>query len=155
MGSALVRRSVFENIPEWYFYKQIWDITVPLLAYTHGDVHYLDAVTSVYRYSVPGSWTQKNLGKLERRRTNLENSVKMYDSFDKETNQRYHSIIKRKLTTILVEILLLSNTEAVDSCAYYSRLTPIKKLEYRFFKQIGSFRLWERYIQIKRLLTGY
>ena len=155
MISAVVRRSVFDNLPEWYFHKQIWDITVPLLSYTHGNVQYLDTVTSVYRYSVAGSWTQNNLGQRDRRRTNLENSVKMYDSFNQETNQKYHNIIKRKLNTILVEILLLSKPEDPGFEKYFARLPILSKFLYRIFNFLGSFRLWERYRQIKRLIIGY
>jgi glycosyltransferase involved in cell wall biosynthesis len=155
MGSAVVRRSVFENMPEWYFYKQIWDITIPLLSYTHGHVKYLDTVTSVYRYSVPGSWTQKNIGHSDRRRSNLEKSVKMYDAFDQDTNHQYQSIINKKLNTILVEILLLSKPEDDGFSDFYARLPFSQKLIYKSFSLLGSFRLWERYRQIKRLVIGY
>jgi len=155
MGSAVVRRSVFENIPEWYFYKQLWDITVPLLSHKHGKVQYLDSVTSAYRYNVPGSWTQNNVKHLDHRRTNLEKSIKMYDAYNIDTNFQFNKWVLRKINTLLVEILLLSHPDCENFTNYYQRLSLHKKLEYKIFNLIGSYRVWERFIQIKRLLTGH
>lgn len=155
MVSAVVRRSVFDDTPDWYFHKQIWDITIPLLSLLQGNIQYLDRVTSVYRYGVPGSWTHYNVKYFDRRRINLEKSIRFYDGFNQETHQKYHKLIDKKVNELLVEILLLSSKEYKETTDYYSRLSTPKKLEYQLFNLIGSFRLWERYIQVKRLFTGY
>jgi glycosyltransferase involved in cell wall biosynthesis len=154
MVSVMVKKSVFDDVPEWYFYKQIWDVTIPLLSLLHGSIHYLDRVTSVYRYSVPGSWTQNNIKYKERRRKNLEKSVMMYDELNQHSNHQYHEFITKKINALIVEILLLSPDEHHDPSSYYSRLPFIKKLEYRLFNLFGSFWLWEKYVQAKRLLKS-
>jgi len=155
MGSAVVRRSIFDHVPEWYYYAQIWDLTVPLLSLLNGKIHYINKVTSVYRYNVSGSWTQNNVKNLERRRNNTKKSINATDGFDKTTNYKYHKHIQRKHNPMVVEVLLLSNNRDDDFDNLYSRLTSTAKLEYKIFRFLGSFRLWQVYRHAKRQLTGY
>jgi len=155
MGSAVVRRTVFEDVPEWYYYYQIWDISIPLLSLSYGKIYYLDKVTLIFRYNAPGSWTQNNVKNYERRKNNLKKSIKLTDGFNEATNYKFHRYIEKKHDSMIVEVLLLSNTHDEDFLNLYSRLPLIKKLEYQVFNLLGSFRLWERYRQINRLLTGY
>jgi hypothetical protein len=143
MGSAVVQRSIYQNTPDWYHYSQIWDLTVPLLAIIHGKIQYLDRVTSVYRYNVPGSWTNRNVKSYERRVNNLKRSIRVTDGFDQETNYQYHKLIQKKHNPILVEILLLINEQDPDFKELYDRLPLLPRLEYHFFKRLGIFKLWE------------
>lgn len=155
MGSAVVRRSIFHKLPDWYHYAQIWDLTVPLLSLLHGKIQYLDRVTSVYRYNVSGSWTQKNVKGLDRRAKNMKKSFRVTDGFDRETNYQYHEFIQKKHNPMIVEILLLSDEQDEDFSDLYDRLPFIPKLEYQFFKRLGSFKLWEIYRHNKRMVTGF
>lgn len=155
MGSAVVQRSIYQNTPDWYHYSQIWDLTVPLLAIIHGKIQYLDRVTSVYRYNVPGSWTNRNVKSYERRVNNLKRSIRVTDGFDKETNYQYHKLIQKKHNPILVEILLLINEQDPDFKELYDRLPLLPRLEYHFFKRLGIFKLWEIHRHNKRVLTGF
>jgi len=155
MGSAVVKHSVFEDIPEWYFYVQIWDLSVPLLSLLHGNIHYLDEVTAIYRKNTPGSWTQNNVKNYERKKNNLKKSIRVTDAFDKATNNIFHKFIQRKNNSRIVEVLLLSSPNEADFNDLYSRLPLYRKNNYKVFNLLGSFRLWERYRQIERLITGY
>lgn len=155
MGGAVVRRSIFEDVPAWYHYAQIWDLTVPLLSLLHGNIQYIDQVTSIYRYNVSGSWTQNNKKNFNRRVRNMKKSIRVADGFDQETNFQYHTFIQKKHNPMIVEILLLSNENDQDFDELYARLPVISKLEYKFFKRIGVFKLWEIYRHNKRILTGY
>ena len=155
MGSAVVRRSIYNDLPEWYSYAQIWDLSVPLLSLLHGKIHYLDEVTSVYRYRTPGSWTQNNVKNSDRRRKNLLKSIKLTEGFHSATDYEYHRYIKRKHSPMFIELLLLSISKDEVFERYYSKLSSVNKLKYHFFAFIGSFRLWELYRQFKRFFTGY
>lgn len=155
MVSAVARRSVFEDIPDWYFHKQIWDVSIPLLSLLHGNIQYLDRVTSVYRYSVPGSWTQNNIKYYERRKRNIMSTILFNDGFNKETNYKYNKYILKKNSILIVGILLLSDKNDPEYYDFFSRLTFSKKLEYKIFNIFGTFRFWERYRQILRLVFGY
>jgi len=151
MGSALVRKSIYENLPDWYHTSQIWDNTIPLLAITHGKIHYLNEVTSIYRKNVPGSWTQKNVRNYSKRKHSIGRTLALLDGFNEGTNFQYDKLIKRKTRMISVGLLLLLDPEEDNFKKYYSRLNLPLKLEYQVFHRIGSYRLWERYRQIMRL----
>ncbi len=155
MVPVMARRSVFDPVPDWFLCTYLWDVTVPLLSMLHGKIQYLDKVTSVYRYSVPGSWTQNNVKHTERRIMNIDKILRLYDAFDDFTNQRYHTLINKKINSLTVNRLLLSNKEVQNFDEVYSRLKFNKKLEYQVFNLLGSYRLYERYKQIKRILKIY
>ena len=154
MVSVVARRSLFEELPYWYYYAQTWDLTVPLLSLLHGKIQYLNQVTAVYRNNVPGSWTQKNVRMLERRRNNRLKSIKVTDGFDQHTNNAYHKYAKRKNDPLIVEVLLLSNERDQEFSSLYSRLTLIPRIEYHIFRLLNSLRLWEIYRYFRRLFTG-
>ncbi len=151
MGSAVVRKSIYDDLPEWYHYSQIWDNTVPLLALTRGKIQYLDELTSVYRYNVPGSWTQKNVRSYKNRTKSIRKTLSLLDGFDEGTDYQYHNLIKRMTRLISVGLLLLLEPQEDDFKKYYSRLNSALKLEYKVFNFIGSYRLWERYRQVMRI----
>lgn len=155
MCSAVVRRSVFDDAPEWYYHAQTWDLTLPLLSLLHGKVHYLNKVTAVYRYLVSGSWTQKNVREYERRKRNRMKVIRVTDGFDQETKYTYHNFVRGRLTPLIIEVLLLSKKDDENFQNLYSRLPFISKLEYHFFNLIGSLRFWEIYRFYRRLITGY
>jgi len=155
MCSAVVRRSIFDDAPDWYYQAQTWDLTVPLLSLLHGKVYYLDNVSAVYRYLVSGSWTQKNVREYERRKRNRMKVVRVTDGFDHETEQQYHRFVQGRLTPLIIEVLLLSKKEDEDFPKLYSRLSFFSKLEYHFFNLLGSLRLWEIYRFYRRIVTGY
>jgi len=155
MGSAVVQRSIFNKIPDWYYYAQTWDLTVPLLSLLHGKIQYMNQVTSVYRYNVSGSWTQKNFTQLQRRKKNRIKSIKVTDGFDQETNLNYHEYVSKKLQPLIIEVLLLSSKEDDDFSHFYSRLSFISKIEYFIFNLIGSMKIWGVYRYFEKQITGY
>lgn len=155
MVSVMARMSVFNDLPHWFSYTYLWDVTVPLLSLLHGNIYYLDKITSVYRYGVPGSWTQNNVKYTERRKANIDKILNLYDAFDDFTDHQYHKLINRKLNSLTVSRLLLSNKDSKNFNDFYSKLNFSKKLEYQIFNILGSFRLYERYKQFKRLLNIY
>lgn len=151
MGSALVRKSIYDDLPEWYHYSQIWDNTVPLLALTYGKIQYLNNITAVYRYNVPGSWTQKNVKNYKGRIKSISRTLALLDGFNEGTNYQFDKLIKRKSRYISVGLLLLLDPQEDDFKKYYSRLNLPLKIEYQVFRRINSYRLWERYRQIMRI----
>ena len=154
MVSVVARRTIFDELPDWYFYAQTWDETIPLLALLNGKIQYLNHVTAVYRNNVPGSWTQKSVRMLDRRKNNRLKSIKVADGFDRNTNYAYHKYIKQKEDPLIVEVLLLSDKKDEDFPILYSRLTLFSRIEYHIFKAVDSLRLWEYYRYFRRLLTG-
>jgi glycosyltransferase involved in cell wall biosynthesis len=151
MISAVVRKSIYDDVPAWYHYSQIWDNTIPLLALTCGKIQYLNEITAVYRYNVPGGWTQKNVKDYKKRANNIRRKLTLLDGFNKGTDYRYNNLILRLTRFISIGLLLLLDPQEEVFIKYYSRLSPFLKFEYKFFNSIGSYRLWERYRQFVRL----
>jgi len=155
MISVVVRKDIFEDLPDWYYITHIWDITVPLLALTKGEIFYLNDVSAVYRSNVPGSWTNKNVRSFDKRLNNIQKSQKVLENFDDSTNYKYHQLISKRINNGSVGLLLLLDKQDEMYTNRYASLPINKKIEYEFFKVFGSYRLWERYRQILRLFRGY
>jgi len=148
MGSAVVKKSVFNEVPDWYYYSQMWDNTVPLLSTLHGEIHYLNKVTSAYRVNTPGSYMQKNVKVLEKRKSHILKTLKLLEGFNQATNNKYERLIIRKTRLISVGVLLLMDRENTLFKKYYAQLTPLLKLEYKIFNFIGRYGLWKKYRQL-------
>jgi len=155
MISVVVRKDIFEDLPEWYFLRHIWDITVPLLALTKGDLFYIDNVTAVYRSNIPGSWTNKNAKNFDKRIENIKRLHLLLEKFDEATSYQFHKLIRKRRNIGGVGLLLLIDKQDEMFKNRYASLPLNKKIEYEFFNLIGSYRLWERYRQILRLFRGY
>jgi hypothetical protein len=148
MGTCMVRRSVFDKVPDWYYYSQMWDNTVPLLSTLHGEIYYLNKVTLAYRVNTPGSYMQKNVKVLEKRKSHILKTLKLLEGFNQATDQKYDKLIKRKTRLISVGLLLLLDPKEAIFKKYYSQLTPGLKLEYQLFHFLGLYGLWKKYRQV-------
>jgi glycosyltransferase involved in cell wall biosynthesis len=151
MGSAVVRRSIYENVPDWYHYSQIWDNSVPLLALTYGEIQYLNEITAVYRVNVPGSWTQKFARDYKKRKNTIREFLALLDGFNEATGYQYNKLIERKTRFISIGLLLLLDSRDEIFLKYYDRLNLALKCEYKIFKFIGSYRLWDRYRKFMKI----
>ncbi len=154
MGSAMIRASVFEDLPDWYSNIQVWDITMPLLSSLHGEVYYLNRVTSVYRYETPGSWTQTNVKNIEKRKNTLVKSIKTLDEFDDFTNFEHRKLIRKKNEVKIIELLLLSSPDKENKNIFYPKLSLKSKLIYNMFKLSGSLKLWNFYRYLSNKVAG-
>lgn len=151
MGSAVVRRSIYENVPDWYHYSQIWDNSVPLLALTYGEIQYLNEITTVYRLNVPGSWTQKFARDYKKRKNTIRDFLALLDGFNEATGYQYNKLIERKTRFISIGLLLLLDPREEIFLKYYDRLNLALKCEYKIFNFIGSYRLWDRYRKFMKI----
>ena len=154
MISAVSLKSIFDYIPNWYYYRHLWDVSIPLLALLKGKIQYQNEVTSVYRVNSPGSWTQNTARNYDKRKKNIKNSIRITDGFDEETGNKYHKFVNKKVNSMIVGLLLLTDYEDPDFDFYYQRLSPVKKIEYKIFNLLGSFRLWDKCRQITRFFTS-
>jgi len=154
MISAVSKRSIFNNIPDWYYYRHLWDVSIPLLSLLEGKIHYQNEVTSIYRVNSPGSWTQNTAKNYEKRKKYIKNSIRITDGFDEETGYKYHKFVNKKINSLIVGFLLLTDNEDSDFENYYQRLSPVKKIEYKIFNLLGSFRLWDKCRQINRFFSN-
>jgi glycosyltransferase involved in cell wall biosynthesis len=148
MGSVVVKKSIFDEVPDWYYSSRMWDNTIPLLSTLHGQIQFLNKVSAAYRVNTPGSYIQKNVRYLQKRKSHILTTLELLEGFNRGTDYKYDPLIRRKTRLISVGMLLLSNPDEDIFKKYYSQLSPGLKLEYKVFNFIGWHRLWERYRQI-------
>ena len=151
MASAVVKKTIYDNVPDWYHCTQIWDNSVPLLAMMHGKIQYFNEITAVYRSNVPGSETQNNVKNYAKRKSVTRGIIGLLEGFNEATNHQYDKLINQKSRLISVGMLLLMDQTDEEFKKYYSKLSFPLKVEYHVFNFLGSFRLWERYRQVMRL----
>lgn len=104
--TAMIKRSIFKNMPEWYIQSPVGDVAMSLLAAINGRIYYFDEAMAVYRVGVPGSWTQRSSANPEFIIRNIEELSIMRNKFDEYTNYSYHKyILRRNRMTIKVMLL--------------------------------------------------
>lgn len=62
-ASLLIKREVFDNLPDWYYTAPVGDYFLQVLASANGGALYIPSVMSVYRTEAMGSFTQKSNNK--------------------------------------------------------------------------------------------
>lgn len=82
--------------PEWIEHAPVGDIPLMLLLATNGKIGYIDDVMSVYRLmSSSTSWSFTMNDPVKRKNHYLA-ILKMWNDFDRWTNQKYHKYVVRK-----------------------------------------------------------
>ncbi len=95
-NSLFYRKSLLENVPN--FKKVInYDYTLQIQGSLRGGILYLKDIMSVYRMSVPGSWTKRVMGDTLKRNAHYNKLIEMFKQLDIDTNYQYHSIIEKKI----------------------------------------------------------
>ncbi|MBM4334043.1 MAG: glycosyltransferase [Deltaproteobacteria bacterium] len=104
--SALFRRDVIENLPDWYITSPVGDILLPLLAIGKGDVGYIDEVMAVYNSGVSGSWTQRMRKKDFRQRLDYLLTLEtIRNAFNQYSGFRYTAFLRKKNSLNFRDIL--------------------------------------------------
>ena len=88
----------FENkFPTWFYDSPVGDLPLVLYLSTRGKIGFIDDVMSVYRVkSNIDSWTNK-LKNRKKRRIHYFNIKKMWNEYDKYTDNRYTTSIRDKI----------------------------------------------------------
>ena len=121
-NSMVYRRKESEKRPDFYNNAPIGDYPLTIFLSLIGKVYYIDEIMSIYRYLVPGSWTERELKNIEKRIKHFEIIEKMLREVDEYTEYKYSAIIKK---TILKNKFYL--------CLEQGKFDEIKKGELREF----------------------
>ena len=95
---SIVYKNNFENkFPKWFYDCAVGDLPLVLYLATIGKIGFLEDVMSVYRVaSNIDSWTNK-MKNWKRRRIHYFNIKKMWNEYDKYTDNRYTTSIRDKI----------------------------------------------------------
>ena len=96
-ASLMFRRSVVEDLPDFYMNAPIADIPLQLLSAARGWAYYMDEAMCVYRLGGASSWTtlQKQGDYEKKQACYLEQMTEMYRGFDLYSEGRFHPVVER------------------------------------------------------------
>lgn len=100
-GSFITTNSMFFHhkyiidLPDWFLKAPIGDLPLLLLLASKGKIGYLNEVMSTYRMMSINSWSAR-LQDIQKKKRHFFAILKMWNDFDKWTNNKYHRIILRK-----------------------------------------------------------
>lgn len=153
--STMVKKEVYDDLPDWYYLAPAGDFALALVSIVKGRLFYLDDVTALYRRGVPNSWTTVNNCNSVSYKNSLNKLIKMIEAFDEYTEFKYHYFIKKRINLEALGCLIYFDDQDAEKDLFFSRFTLLGKLEYYFFHTLKSRRLWYRYHRVLRLLGGW
>lgn len=117
------------------FFQILPDITDYHLAINlalQGKVYYMDEFMSAYRTGDQGSWTQRNLASLAKKREHYRKVANMLDEINQYTNLQYNKVIQEKKTwtefDLLVEERKFKEVKSEIFQDIYRKLTIKRKI---------------------------
>jgi glycosyltransferase involved in cell wall biosynthesis len=154
--SAMVSRSIFTELPDWYLQFPVGDIALGILAAIRGEVFYLNEVMAVYRSGVQGSWSQRNAQRIQ---SNQDHQLKLIEAriiVDRQTNFVYHRAIKRRNSENLRNLLLNNRLEDVRRSLiierYFNQLSDLDKYVVSIIVHTKAFWIWKIKLSISTFL---
>ena len=129
-ASQFVKASLVKNKKPSYFRgAPIGDLTMQLLCAINGSVYYMDRVMSGYRINVGVSWTTKMSADTEKRAEFRKKLLKMFDTFDENTDFKYTQDVQiAKSRPEFEDALDAKDIKAMKSglLRYHYRQLPLK-----------------------------
>jgi len=154
--SAIVNRSIFNTIPDWYIQSPVTDSALSLLAALNGRIYYLNEVMAVYRLNVSGSWSESvahNTKAYEEHFLKLMRTRKMAD---KSTHYSYHKYFSKRISMNIMEILLTSKILKKEfqkiKNDYFQYISPFSRIVVFFLHSIHAYWFWSLMRMIKNRL---
>lgn len=136
--SVVCRTSLFKWNNQWKELDKaesmVVDFPMALLMRINGKVHYFSDVMSVYRYGIQGSYSKLIYEHREKQMHELKDDIKLLESFDCLTANRYHEAIVWRKTLQLVR--------------YYNIKREYKKIEEIGYPMLKTVLGYKRTIKI-------
>ncbi len=96
-ASLIVKKDIFDNLPEFYLKSPVEDEPLKLLCLSKGKGYYINEKMCVYRKNHPGSWNINVKAQTEKRLKHHEEKKKMYIEFNEYTKGKYKQSIERAI----------------------------------------------------------
>ena len=153
--TAVYRRGLFGDFPEWYFKMPQGDWALHVLNAQHGDIGYIDEVMAVYRIHGGGAWSSMDLMSI------FKKSIKSYQMINPYLAKRHQEI---NMSTCLLSCYELANLYTERGDKKNARLYFKKCLTMWQHSKNGRFnllilffrlylpRLWKLMVRLKHYL---
>lgn len=89
-NSVVCRSEVFCQYPPFRCLSPVGDYPMMILLSFSGKIFYFDDIMSVYRFRVPGSWTERNMMNVEKMGEHVKKMAVALEEADKYSEYKYH-----------------------------------------------------------------
>lgn len=132
-NSMVYRRIESESMPDFYNNAPIGDYPLTIFLSLIGKVYYIDEIMSIYRYLVPGSWTERELKTSEKRIKHFEMIERMLLEVDEYTNHKYSTTIKKTILKNKFQLFLeqgdINGVQTDELIEFYNEMSNTEKLK--------------------------
>ena len=158
--SSLVYKTEYftSEKPEFYYkIPNVGDYPLAIYLALNGKIRYLNKVMSVYRFLVPGSWTDRvRRRSLEERTKVYECKIDMLESVNKYTEYVYEDVVNNVIWRIKYDIATIRGDYAsIKKISYLSRLHKEQTLDFRakVYLKAHLKNIYEIYRKLKLRVT--
>lgn len=151
--STVVRKEVYESIPDWYYLSPNGDQALYLLSILSGRSYYQDEVTAVYHRGVENSWSTRN-SQIEDPKY-FENKISLLEAFNEYTDCEFQETIHRRNFLEIMAMSFIYTDMKEFREKYYQRFSSFQRIEYFFFHKliyVNRYLAWRGYHKILRLI---
>jgi glycosyltransferase involved in cell wall biosynthesis len=138
--SVMFRNKLFGDFPDWFFGCIIGDYPLHILNAAYGEIGYIREVMAAYRIHPEGVWSMQMEKNFIR---NMLAWISLYRNLDNYFNNRFHSIIKRKIYDHELAIFkwhkkngkpIMALKQLTKLITRYPALMIMQKIRYEFGK---------------------
>lgn len=155
-NSMVYRSDKTNKMPEFYYMSNVGDYPLTIFLSLIGEVYYIDECMSVYRYGVPGSWSMRNGGNIEKAKTHYNNISVMLDELNFYTKNKFKCIIEKTKLRNQFQLLIsrekISEAKKNEYAEFYRELDKKTKIIIHLKKYCPN--TYKMLIKIKRVLTN-
>nr|WP_238480427.1 glycosyltransferase [Clostridium chrysemydis] len=130
-ASIIYRRSMVEEMPEFFFNSHVGDYPLQLILGFKGEGYYIDKPMVTYRVNTPGSWSSKQNNKNKIK--TMENDIELLEEFNNYTGTKFNEDIQYKINEcefwieyIEADIKKLKSKKYTE---FYSRIGMLGKIK--------------------------
>jgi glycosyltransferase involved in cell wall biosynthesis len=157
--SAVIRRQVLSDPPDWYLQAPVGDWAVSLLSALNGKVYYLNDVMAVYRSNIPNSWSQMMYSNPAIYKEHLFHSMKTRKMANDASGRKYEKCFGRRIGRDIKWLIIFNQLSEEELLLireeYFELLSPIDRFLVKAIKalKVERFVTFLRKIK-KRVVNG-
>lgn len=133
-ASIIYRRSLVEDMPEFFFNSHVGDYPLQLILGFKGEGYYINKPMITYRVNRPGSWSsnQSNINKLK----TMKKDIELLEAFNNYTGKKFNEDVQYKINECEFWIDYISanikNLKSKKYIGFYNKIGTLGKMKLYF-----------------------
>lgn len=120
--SSMFARAEYKNLPAFYDNAPVGDYPYMIWLSLQGNIYYMNECMSAYRVGLEGSWTNREVSTIDKKKSHYNQISNMLDEINLYTQYKYNKVIEKTKKKNEFSLLLEEG-----------KINEIKKKEYRQF----------------------